>query len=488
MAILVRTNHEGAAVADALLSYKEAHPEDPYRYEIISDEALFISSSPTVRFFIAVFRFLRNPKDVALRKLAQYAYRLISGSLAEAQVADERWVNQLLTYSRYALYELTEALFRLVAQTLTDSEQVFAQAFLDKVAEFSQKENADLNDFLNWWDESGYKQTIATPDGQNAIRILTVHKSKGLGFKAVILPFCDWELDHKGFHPVILWCQPQQKPFSQLPLVPVRYGQGLGATHFAADYFHERLNAFMDNLNTLYVAFTRAKEELIICAPRPKKLSKSGDPEKVSSIGDLLWKAFRTEVAQTSQGVPLESLPSHFNPDEGRFVWGDWWHPEVKESESQTEELWMKRIASVSPDERLHLRLHGKNFFFDDAKRKHGTVMHEVLSRIHTAKDIPHAIESYQMEGVITQTEATKLAQRLIDLLQTPKVKDWYSDQYRILNEVEILSEGGLTKRPDRVMLRGNEVVVVDYKFGQRLLKSHQAQVRNYLRLIQEMG
>ena len=488
MAILVRTNHEGAAVADALLSYKEAHPEDPYRYEIISDEALFISSSPTVRFFIAVFRFLRNPKDVALRKLAQYAYRLISGSLAEAQVADERWVNQLLTYSRYALYELTEALFRLVAQTITDSEQVFAQAFLDKVAEFSQKENADLNDFLNWWDESGYKQTIATPDGQNAIRILTVHKSKGLGFKAVILPFCDWELDHKGFHPVILWCQPQQKPFSQLPLVPVRYGQGLGATHFAADYFHERLNAFMDNLNTLYVAFTRAKEELIICAPRPKKLSKSGDPEKVSSIGDLLWKAFRTEVAQTSQGVPLESLPSHFNPEEGRFAWGDWWHPEVKETESQTEELWMERIASVSPDERLHLRLHGKNFFFDDAKRKHGTVMHEVLSRIHTAKDIPHAIESYQMEGVITQTEATKLAQRLIDLLQMPQVKDWYSDQYRILNEVEILSEGGLTKRPDRVMLRGNEVVVVDYKFGQRLLKSHQAQVRNYLRLIQEMG
>ena len=114
--------------------------------------------------------------------------------------------------------------------------------------------------------------------------------------------------------------------------------------------------------------------------------------------------------------------------------------------------------------------------------------MHEVLSRIHTAKDIPHAVESCQMEGVITQAEATQVAQRLIDLLQTPQVKDWYSNQYRILNEVEILSEGGLTKRPDRVMLKGDEVVVVDYKFGQRQLKSHRAQVRNYLHLIQEMG
>lgn len=488
IAILVRTNHEGAAVADALLSYKEAHPEDPYRYDIISDEALFISSSPTVRFFIAVFRFLRNPKDVALRKLAQYAYRLINGSLAEASVADEQWIHQLLSYTRYALYELTEALFRMVSPTITDSEQVFAQAFFDKVAEFSQKENADLNDFLNWWDESGHKQTIATPDGQNAIRILTVHKSKGLGFKVVILPFCDWELDHKGFHPVILWCHPLQKPFNQLHLVPVRYGQGLGATHFAADYFHERLNAFMDNLNTLYVAFTRAKEELIICAPRPKKLSKAGDPEKVSSIGDLLWKALRTEVTQTAQGEHLESLPAHFDVEEGHFEWGDWWHPENKEVENKSEELLMKQIVSVSPDERLHLRLHGKSFYFDDTKRKHGTVMHEVLSRIHTAKDIPHAVESYQMEGVITQAEATQVVQRLTELLQMTQVKDWYSDQYRILNEVEILSAGGLTKRPDRVMLRGDEVVVVDYKFGQRLLKSHQAQVRNYLRLIQEMG
>ena len=488
IAILVRTNDEGAAVADALLSYKEAHPEDPFRYDIISDEALFIRSSSTVRFFIAVFRFLRNPRDLSLRKLAQYAYRLIGGTLAEERTADDDWINQLLTYSRYALYELTEALLRMVTTVITDSEQVFAQAFLDKVAEFSQKENADLNDFLNWWDESGYKQTIATPNGQNAIRILTVHKSKGLGFKVVILPFCNWSLDHKASHPVILWYRLSQKPYDQLPLVPVRYAQGLGATHFASAYFQERLNAFMDNLNALYVALTRAKEELIICAPRPKKLLKSGDPEKITSMGSLLWKALRTKAAQTSQGEPLESLPAHFNAEKGRFEWGNWWHPEKSKSENQVEEIPMQRIASISPDERLHLRLHGKSFYFDDEQRKHGTVMHEILSRIHTAHDIPQAVESYQMEGVITQAEATQVAQRLTDLLQTPQVKDWYSEQYVVLNEVDILSADGLTKRPDRVMLRGEEVVVVDYKFGQRVLKSHQAQVRNYLRLIREMG
>ena len=184
----------------------------------------------------------------------------------------------------------------------------------------------------------------------------------------------------------------------------------------------------------------------------------------------------------------MESLPAHFDAEKGHFEWGDWWHPETQEAENRSEELLMKRLVSVSPDERLHLRLHGKHFYFDDTQRKHGTVMHEILSRIRTIHDIPNAVESYQMEGVITEAEATEVAQKLTELLQLPQVKDWYNDQYHILNEVEILSKEGLTKRPDRVMLRGDEVVVVDYKFGQRLLKSHQAQVRNYLRLIREMG
>lgn len=485
IAILVRTNKEGASVADALLGYKEAHPEDPYHYDIISDEALFISSSPTVRFFIAVFRFLRNPKEPTLRKMTQYAYRLINGSLSEKYQTDEKWINQLLSYSRYALYELTEALFRMVADEITDSEQVFTQAFLDLIAEFSQKENADLNDFLKWWDKRGSKQTISTPNGQNAIRILTIHKSKGLGFKAVILPFCDWPLDHSGS---ILWCHPQQAPFNQIQLVPVRYRKELKSTLFAADYFQERLNTYMDSLNTLYVALTRAKEELIICTPKPKKLTESGDPNSFSNIGNLLWMALRTEMEQTRQGEPLEPLLTHFDPEEGRFEWGDWWHPAIKEPESEKKEIPMQRIVSISPDERLHLRLHGKSYYFDDARRKRGTLMHEVLSRIHTANDIAEAVESYQMEGVITQAEAADLCQQLTSLLQKQEVKNWYNGEYRILNEVEILTQDGISKRPDRVMLQGDKVVVVDYKFGQRQLKSHQKQVYNYLNLIREMG
>jgi len=467
IAILVRTNQEGALVADTLLAYKEEHPSDRYNYDIISDDALFVGSSPAVRFLIAVLRYLRNPED---RKLAMYAYQVLTGKFGESE-ADESVFQNLQSISRQSLYEVTEGLFRNFSIYFPETEQVFVQAFLDMVSEYAQKESADLNRFLRWWDETGYRKTIATPDGQNAIRILTVHKSKGLGFKVVIIPFGDWEIDHKPTKPVILWCHPEKKPFDRLHLVPVRYGQILSSTIFAKDYFKERLHAFIDNLNTLYVAFTRSKEELIVFSPRPRKINKEGKVEKITSIADLLWAGVETDI------------------EDDTFERGEWWHPASgRTAEDTLEEIPMSRLYSVSPDDRLQLRLHGKGFFFDNARRKHGTLMHEVLSRIRTPKDIPASVESYRLAGVINREEAAELISRLEELLQAEEVEAWYDGSARVLNEVDILFGKGLSKRPDRVMIKDNKVIVVDYKFGERQDKRHPNQVRNYLQLIRKMG
>ena len=461
IAILVRTNQEGALVADTLLAYKEEHPSDRYNYDIISDDALFVGSSPAVRFLIAVLRYLRNPEDRTNRKLAMYAYQVLTGKFGESE-ADESVFQNLQSISRQSLYEVTEGLFRNFSAYFPETEQVFVQAFLDMVSEYAQKESAD---------ETGYRKTIATPDGQNAIRILTVHKSKGLGFKVVIIPFGDWEIDHKPTKPVILWCHPEKKPFDRLHLVPVRYGQILSSTIFAKDYFKERLHAFIDNLNTLYVAFTRSKEELIVFSPRPRKINKEGKVEKITSIADLLWAGVETDI------------------EDDTFERGEWWHPASgRTAEDTLEEIPMSRLYSVSPDDRLQLRLHGKGFFFDNARRKHGTLMHEVLSRIRTPKDIPASVESYRLAGVINREEAAELISRLEELLQAEEVKAWYDGSARVLNEVDILFGKGLSKRPDRVIIKGGKVIVVDYKFGERQDKRHPNQVRNYLQLIRKMG
>lgn len=489
IAILVRTNQEGADVADTLLTYKEAHPSERYNYDIISDEALFVSGSTAVRFLVSVLRYLKNPDDRTNKQIALYSYLVLTGRFgsdlldfpSDMQVA-------LQALSRQSLYEITEGLFRLFAADFRENEQVFIQAFLDMVSEYAQKESADLNRFLKWWDETGYRKTIATPDAQNAIRILTVHKSKGLGFKVVLIPFGDWEIDHKPSKPVILWCHPEEKPFNRLHLVPVRYGTGLGNTIFAEDYFRERLHAFIDNLNTLYVAFTRSKEELIVFAPRPKKLSEIGEVERIVTIADALWAGLNVFVADTREGEKLIPLLDSFNKSEGVFELGSWWHPAVKEEENNVEEIAMTRLSSISPDDRLQLRLHGKGFFFDNEQRKHGALMHEVLSRIRTPKDIPFAVETYRLSGIIDKEEALSLTSRLEELLSVPAVAPWYDGSSRVLNEVDILFGKGRSRRPDRVMIADGHVVVVDYKFGEHPDKRYHSQVRNYLKLIREMG
>lgn len=495
IAILVRTNREGACVADTLLSYKEAHPSDRYGYDIISDEALFVSSSPAVRFLIALLRYLKNPDNRTNEQLAFYAYAALLGALEVSATetlpfeAFESRKRELLLLSRQSLYETTEGLFRLFADKFPENEQVFLQAFLDMISEYAQKESADLTRFLKWWDETGCRKTIATPDEQNAIRILTVHKSKGLGFKAVIIPFCDWEIDHKPTKPVILWCHPSAKPFDRLHLVPVRYNQILSRTLFAKDYFQERLHAFIDNLNTLYVAFTRSKEELLVLSPRPKKVKeKTGAIEKVSSVADLLWDSLYSEVKDTRDGDPLISLPETFDTASGLFELGDWWSTSRKADRLDVEEIAMRRLCSIPSDDRLQLRLHGKGFFFDDVRRKHGTLMHEVLSGVRTTEDIAASVESYRLAGIINRDEATALVRRLTELLSTPGASDWYDGTSRVLNEVDILFGNGLAKRPDRVMISKDEVIVVDYKFGERQDKRHHNQVKNYLKLIRQMG
>ena len=479
IAILVRTNQEGAQVADTLLAYKEEHPSNRYNYDIISDEALFVSGSTAVRFMVSLLRYLKNPEDRTNEQIALYSYQVLKG----------RFGVETPAFPPEVVSVLQILLFRLFADDFPENEQVFVQAFLDMVSEYTQKESADLNRFLKWWDETGCRKTIATPDGQNAIRILTVHKSKGLGFKVVIIPFGDWEIDHKPTKPVILWCHPEEKPFDRLHLVPVRYGQSLGKTIFAGDYFKERLHAFIDNLNTLYVAFTRSKDELIVFSPRPKKMKDAtGEVEKISTLTDALWAGLRTDMPDTREGEKLILLPAAFDTGTGVFELGDWWHPVAKEENGDIQEIGMARLSSISPDDRLQLRLHGKGYFFDNARRKHGALMHEVLSRIRTRKDIPQSVERYHQEGVIDKEEAIALVARLEELLNLPEAASWYDGTARVLNEVDILFGKGLSKRPDRVMITGNRVVVVDYKFGEHADQRYHSQVRNYLKLIRQMG
>lgn len=493
IAILVRTNKEGAEVADTLLTYKDAHPSDFYKYDLISDDALFISGSASVRFLVAILRYLRNQEDETARRLAVFNYTLLkaaseSQSTTVLPLKEENFPPEihkaLRALCRESLYEITEGLIRLFNPLFKDCEQVFIQAFMDMVHEFTRGENSDISSFLKWWDEKGRYKTIITPDAQDAIRILTIHKSKGLGFKVVILPFGDWEIDHKPIKPVILWCHPEKAPFNKLHLVPVKYSSNLSKTIFAKEYYDEKLHAYIDNLNTLYVAFTRAKEELIVFSPKP------GNLNKVNCIADLLWFGLSSANRPvTVEGFPLTDLSQHFHVENNFFEYGTWWTPDRESIRTNSsEEIQLKRIISVTPQDRLRLRLQGKAFFFDNQQRKHSALMHEVLCRIHTKKDIIPTVEKYRYEGIISKEESIFLSNRLEELLNLPEVASWYKKEVHILNEIHILSAQENIRRPDRIIIDGQHVVIVDYRFGLKKSDKHIRDMKGNIKLVRSMG
>lgn len=504
IAVLVRTKNEGAQVADTLLQYAAAHSAGKYSYDVISDEALFISRSRSVKLLINMLRYLINPNIGINQAMVAYEYGMIKKHDQPENVLTEYFrfnkeknnvrpelhfppemMSELERLKQLSLYEITEGLTALL---FTDNENeeneaVFLQAFQDMILDFSTRNTADISAFLTWWEESGNKKTISMPDEQNAIRILTVHKSKGLGFKAVIMPFCDWEIDHKAFLSNILWLHTDVSPFGDIPLIPVRYSKNLQNTIFKDDYLGEKMRAYIDNLNLAYVAFTRAKEELILIAPK-------SDKNAINTMADLLYHCIVNSSnysSETPEGYEIISLSNHWNEDELNYDNGVYMqtHPEKASLVLQEK---MQRFSSVAIKDRLQLRLYGKGFFNEREQRKHGNLMHEILSVVFLHKDLPKAVREQVLSGAISEKVAVDIEKKLYDAVTHPETTDWFSGKYKILNETAILQPKGKFRRPDRVMMNEDEIIVVDYKFGEKEQKAYTGQVRNYMTLIAKMG
>jgi ATP-dependent exoDNAse (exonuclease V) beta subunit len=489
IAILVRTKKEGADVANRLLEYKNQHADSKYRYDIISDEALFVSNSKSIKLIVALLKYLHNPQDKSLKALAVFEYFKYSKQLSAEEALlkyfsakddlPEHITNSLKHIRELPLYEMTEEVFNLFRDAMEDNEQVYIQSFLDMVLDFTIRNSSDLDAFLRWWDETGTNKTIFTPDGQDAIRIMTIHKSKGLGFNVVLIPFCNWEIDHKLT--TILWCHPQSEPFNRLHLVPVKYSQKLKNTIFAYEYFDERLHAFIDNVNILYVAFTRAKDELIAFAPKPKK-------EDVTNISSLLWATISQSAPALSGNPDYINLNESLDDETDIFEIGKNYRPVKKERQPSIKEIRVDSLSSIPYDERVKLLLKNKYYFTDTGQRDYGTLMHEIVSKVQTISDIPNAVEAYYIAGDITTDEKETITRLLQEYLSNPTVKHWYSGEYRVLNEVQILQPKGNFIRPDRVMIKDKEVIVIDYKFGEKENKKYIRQVKYYTDQIRKMG
>ena len=410
--ILVRKNREGAEVA--------AHLMDK-GISVLTEDSLQIGASPCIGRLMALLAHQVNPDDPVSRLLV------------------EEMGIDALDGERGSLYETCERLLDLPQLAHGEADLPFIHAFLDSVLAWQEKYGSSLRGFVQWWDESGHKKAICAPDGQNAVRVMTIHKAKGLSLDAVILPLVDDPfLPPAQLQPTI-WCE-TSGPFAELGLIPLKASSKLLDTCFAADYRQERIYEFIDVTNTWYVAFTRARSRMIIYAPQP---TSSG---RLQRISDLLFRIFS---AQLDKDLCFQagSRPPFIRKEDSRKLEDD---PQPSFS----------RVA-MSAD-RLKLRLHGDDYFAqEESARQQGIEKH---------RDMATVIEDEELEALSGH-------------------RHWFDGTYKVMNEASIVDTNGEIKRPDRVLIsRDNtRVIIIDYKFGQPLT-SHDQQVRTYVRLMQQMG
>ena len=179
------------------------------------------------------------------------------------------FVNRIEPLRLMPLYELLEELFSLFEMNRIKEQDAYLFSFFDAVTEYLQNNSSDLDVFIRYWDETLCNKTI--PSGEmDGIRILSIHKSKGLEFHTVLIPFCDWKLENETNNQLI-WCSPSESPFSALDIVPVNYSSTMAESVYRQEYLNERLQLWVDNLNLLYVAFTRAGKNLILWSKKGQK-------------------------------------------------------------------------------------------------------------------------------------------------------------------------------------------------------------------------
>ena len=498
IAILVRVNNQIPVIAQYFL-------EQMSEVKIVSDEAFRLDASVAVNLLVEALRLLTHPDDLLTQAAIVKLYHI---DVLKEQTEDnelllrtndlnlllpEAFRSQREVLITMPLYELAERLYAIFELERLNEQSAYVFAFYDQLASYVSENTADIDSFLAAWDESLCGKTIQSEE-TNGVRILSIHKSKGLEYNYVICPFCDWQLEKQSGN--FLWCQPKEEPFSDLPIAPVDYSknQMLG-TIYEHDYLHEHLQNTVDNLNLLYVAFTRAKKGLYVFGKRGAKASRSGlieqclplvaqeMPEAILSgieeeKGKLQFSlaSLTSSVRKTNQASKPTTNP-FLQPAEPVAVDFHYMESQVNFRQSNRSQAFIEADESDELERLNYIQT--------------GSVLHQIFSMIRTTDDIEDALKQLQFEGVLYDEQITpeRITAMLRKRLQDPRVADWFSPRWNLFNECTILTmEDGEVKerRPDRVMTDGQHWVVVDFKFGSPK-PEYDDQVREYMALIKTM-
>ena len=500
MAVLVRKNKEAQMVAERL-----RREEIPF----YSSEALCVADDVAVRFIVAVLEYLMQPYEqlyranmVALhrevcegRMVDAEDYELMSyrgedyGDWERRLLGDEKIAERFARVKYLSLMQMIESLIDVFELDRVESgvHGIYLQSFLDKVQNYAIDGTLDIRSLLEYWAQQGKKTFVAMPEGGDAVRIITIHKSKGLEFGIVFIPFMNWKFGLSGHDNIQLATTAEKRRenhlfVDEIGVVPIntRSSKKLLNSEFKDDVVEEFMASVLDVLNELYVATTRASSQLYLhCAyPEAKDLKKNSDEINDIAVWDVISRVLsggESEMEVYEVGEP--SVASHSE----------------KLDELDVKIVELKRNQELQPtEEELAKRAELRYTYSEDTEdvRRYGILMHKLFERIVELDDVARAIEWLEREG----EDVGELRSEVDEIIAIDGVAEFFDSKWRVMNEAEIFDgANGRVYRPDRVMIDGekNEVIVVDYKFGEYTDELHQKysrQVGRYVRLIKEMG
>lgn len=482
IALLVRKNKEGEEIISYLAKRKDSLLAQPgCVYDVISNESLCIGNASTVKLLTAAMTYLLHPEDAIARTQLAYEYTrihqpgkswndvfLICATAAFESLLPTSFSKQKHFLKKLPLFELTETLIDIFSLKDQLTELAYLLAFQNRVLEFSYRNPNDLLSFLEWWKDAKDKQYITAPADADAMRLFTLHKAKGLQFQYVIIPFCAWATDHEGNMGPLLWEKLEHEPFSSLGYLPVKYSSGLANTFFEEVYQTEKNRTHLDNLNLLYVAFTRAEKGLFVFAPYNNKNNVSDWVHKaIMQSPELVANWNETTLTYQSGSMPAATPVLKRKPISSSLS--------TYLTQSWRTKLIIKRTNTEPGTE-------GQR-----DKQERGKRLHALLSRVKLASDVDKAIFYLEASGEVNVDEKKELNAMLTSMLANPQVADWFTEKWNIQTEVSTLSPGGKEWRIDRLLLQGQQAVVIDYKTGTKQ-KKDQEQVAEYCMLLNDMG
>ena len=495
IAVLTRKRDQGIAIANHLTENK---------IPILSSETLLLKNATEVQLIILVLTYLKNSQDRESK--AYFLYHLAqemnlgagihdfvaAGILRENELEFEQWLLDFdinLSFQdvrKKSLYEVVETIISKFLSFGTMRGKAYVQYFLDIVLERDARNQAGISDFLEFWSKNAEKFSVPSPEGTNAVRILTIHKSKGLEFPVVIMPFAEEDYGKKPKDQ--LWV-PTNEAILGLPKILIN-NTSTAAT-FGADakalFDQKKQEELLDNVNVLYVALTRAEEQLYVISYMNLSLEKLSDEQKANK--EKATKMVPRDNNMSSFFIKYLEQENKFDADVFEYKFGKEerlsrkvkFENNNKKIEIVADTLEFKNIKIAQRESMMWGTVQQEAISF-------GNVVHEILSFIATESDVDFAIQKAIESGIINNSQKFEIKKSIDQIMNHIDLKAFFSAENKILNEQTIIQKEGKTVKPDRIVInKKNEVYLLDYKTGLPENK-HVKQLENYRNQIEKMG